>query len=73
MSQPQAGNPSQLTVSTVALIGTYAPPQSSGLTAGSASDLGSGLQSYVMYLESSSKALFLGISPGDVNGSLMLQ
>lgn len=73
VSQPQAGNPSQLTVSTVALIGTYAPPQSSGLTAGSASDLGSGLQSYVMYLDSSSKALFLGISPGDVNGSLMLQ
>jgi hypothetical protein len=73
VSQPQAGNPSQLTVSTVALIAGYSQPLSSGLANGVANAPGSGLQNFVLYLDSSNKALMLGISPTDVNGSLVLQ
>jgi hypothetical protein len=73
VSQPQAGNPSQLSVSTVPLVAGYSQPQISGLASGAANATGAGIQNFVMYLESPNQALVLGISPTDVNGSLALQ
>ena len=73
VSQPQGGNPSQLTVSTIALPAAYSQPLSNGLANGAANAPGSGLQSFVLYLASPNKALMLGISPTDVNGSLVVQ
>ena len=73
VSQPQGGNPSQLSVSTVPLVAGYSQPQISGLASGAANATGAGIQNFVMYLESPNQALVLGISPTDVNGSLALQ
>ncbi len=60
VSQPEAGNPSQLAVSTIALAASLSQPQSSGLTSGAANASGAGIQNFLMYLDSSSKALLLG-------------
>lgn len=73
VSQPQPGNPSQITTSTLAFGATYAAPGSIGLTTGTVNTQGTGVQSFVLYLVSSGKARFLGISPIDVNGTLLLQ
>jgi hypothetical protein len=73
VSQPQPGNPSQLTVSTVVLTATYSSPSTSGITVGSVTSQGTGLQAFAMFLGSSNRALILGISPTDVNGSIALQ
>lgn len=73
VSQPQAGNPSQLSASTVPLVSGYSQPQPSGLVGGAANATGAGIQNFVMYLESPNQALVLGISPTDVNGRLQLQ
>ncbi|MGE5207051.1 MAG: Ig-like domain-containing protein [Chlamydiota bacterium] len=73
VSQPQAGNPSQLAVSTVALAASYSQPQANGQASGAANASGAGIQNFLMYLGSSSKALLLGISPTDVNGRITVQ
>jgi hypothetical protein len=76
VSQPQPGNPSQITVSTVALDADYSSPQpTTGLTMASVniSPNNTALQTLNLYLISSNAALVLGLSPTNVNGMLVLQ
>ena len=68
-----SANLRQLAVSTIALVASLAQPQSSGLTCGAANASGADIQNFLMYLDSSSKALLLGISPTDVNGRIAMQ
>jgi len=73
LSQPQPGNPSQLALSTVALVAGYSQPTTGGVATGVVTTQGAGIQNLVLYLDSSSKALILGISPTDANGTIVLQ
>jgi len=73
VSQPQPGNPSQITVSTVALGANYQAPGKIGMTLGTVNTSGAGVQNFVLCLISSSKAQFLGLSPIDLNGTLRVQ
>lgn len=73
VSQPQPGNPSQLTTSTVALGATLQAPNSIGVAPGTVNTSGAGVQNFALFLVSSSKAQFLGLSPIDVNGTLLVQ
>lgn len=73
VSQPQPGNPSQLTTSTVALGATIQAPGTVGLAPGTVNTSGAGVQHFALFLVSSSKAQFLGLSPIDLNGSLLVQ
>jgi len=76
VSQPQPGNPSQITVSTVALDADYSSPQpTSGLATASVSNSpnNTALQSLNLYLISPNAALVLGLSPTNVNGIMVVQ
>lgn len=73
ISQPQPGNPSQLATSTVALGATIQAPGTVGLAPGTVNTPGAGIQNFALFLVSSSKAQVLGLSPIDVNGTLVVQ
>ncbi len=73
VSQPQPGNPSQVSTSTVAFSANYLTPSIAGATQGTVSTPGGGMQSLDMYLVSPSKALMLGLAPGTIDGALVLQ
>lgn len=73
VSQPQAGNPSQLAVSTVPLTAAYSAPLAMGVASGANSSQGAGIQTFILYLDSSNKALLLGTSPIDIDGGIALQ
>jgi hypothetical protein len=73
VSQPQPGNPSQVSTSTVAFSANYLTPSTAGATQGTVSTPGAGVQTLDLYLVSSSKALMLGLAPGTVDGALVLQ
>jgi len=73
VSQPQPGNPSQISTSTVAFSANYLTPSIAGATQGTVSTPGGGMQSLDMYLVSPSKALMLGLAPGTIDGALVLQ
>ncbi len=73
VSEPQPGNPSQITVSTVAFGGGYSTPSASGIATGGSNTQGTGVQNFALFLVSSNKALFQGLSPTDINGNLLLQ
>ena len=73
VSQPQPGNPSQISTSTVALGASLQGPGSIGLALGTVNTSGAGVQNFVLSVISSSKAQVLGLSPIDVNGTLVVQ
>ena len=72
VSQPQSGNPSQLSTSTIAFAVNSGTTNSVGGLQFSVSGAGAGVTSLAVLLQSSSGGVFVGI-PNDVDGSLTVQ
>jgi len=73
VSQPMPGNPSQITVSTVPLVANYTQVVTNGFITAAVSTAGTGIQGTALFLVSPNKALVLGLSPTDVNGTIVVQ
>jgi hypothetical protein len=72
ISQPQAGNPSQLSVSTVVLSATNSVPNKLGAMVFAVSSAGTGILNLDALLVSSDSAYFIG-QPNDVDGTFVVQ
>ena len=73
VSQPQPGNPSQMSTTTVAFTATYVAPGTDGATQGTVSSPGAGMQTLNMYLISPDESVFLGLAPGTLDGLMVVQ
>src|SRR5579872_7043930 len=72
VSQPQSGNPSQLSTSTIEFTANFGIPNSIGGVQFTVSGSGAGVTSLAVLLQSSSTAAFIG-QPNDADGWLTVQ
>ena len=72
VSQPQSGNPSQLSTSTIEFTANFGMPNSIGGVQFTVSGSGAGITSLAVLLQSSSAGTFIG-QPNDVDGWVTVQ